>query len=186
MKTLVLLTLLVTGLLFIAFAKRRNDYVIDSKRMGDIKLGDKMKTLFEKYKDIDTLYFLGENGIRWKGYRINYIDASWLIVESSASDSSSIQRISTNSSVYTTINGYKVGDKISKIEQNLDKIDYLDREDGFKLLSDKLSFGFHIEEKYMDNFYYNLNGCNHCLKSINYMNSEATIQEITLPAGCDN
>ena len=105
-------------LLSCSIDKQSNDLSIDSKRIGDFQLCTKISDLIKKYPKAKPMDFEGDEGATWKGFKITFPNQEWIIIEASWIDTDKIWRMTTNSSKYTTINGYKVGDKISKIKKN--------------------------------------------------------------------
>ena len=181
---------ILTGFLFVGFLSfnsidRGNDYLIDSTKMGDIKLCDNISSIIKRYKTCtDTIFSGDEEGVTWKGKKVVLSDNYWILIEASWIDSTKIWRISTNSPNYQTINGYRVGDSISKIKQNHDDISYYESETGFELKSKPISFGFSIDSKYTDDFYKKVNECNNCPDYLKFINDNATITEIIISGDC--
>jgi hypothetical protein len=176
---------LLIGLLSCTSINKENDYVIDSKRVGDIKLCDNISSVINQYKTYKDTSFSGdEEGVTWKGKKIALSDTKWILIEASWIDSTKIWRISTNADKYKTINGYRVGDKISKIKKNRDEISYYESEAGFELKSKLLNFGFSIDSKYTDDFYKKVNDCNNCSDYIKYINDNAAITVIIISGDC--
>lgn len=172
------------GFISCSFNQQENDFIIDSSRVGDIKLCDKISDIIKKYPNSIAMEFEGDEGVTWKGQKILLAANEWILIEASWLDSTKIWRISTNSTKYSTVNGYKVGDKISKIKNNKDIISYYESEMGFQLESDKLNFGFELESKYMDDFYKKINDCNDCPDYMNLFSNEASIQNIIISGEC--
>ncbi len=129
--------------------------------------------------------FEGDEGETWTGKKLILDNDEWIIVESSWLDSTLISRISTNSRKFKTINGYKVGDKISKIIANKDRISFYEDMQGFELISDKFQFGFMIEEEYSQKFYDQIRE-NNPADFLKYIDSNASITEIILTSDCKN
>jgi hypothetical protein len=178
------LRIVLFGLVSCSSGKQENDFLIDSTKVGNIKLCDKISEVIKNYPHTETMNFEGDEGVTWKGQKIILPNNEWIIIEASWVDSNRIWRISTNSTKYTTVNGYKVGDKISKIKKNKDKITYYESVIGFELQSDKLNFGFELQENYADSFYREIDKCNHCLDYINLIDNEARIQNIIIAGEC--
>jgi hypothetical protein len=172
------------GFLSCSLKNQDNDFIIDSTRVGDIKLCDNISDVIIRYQNTKFMNFEGDEGVTWKGLKIILPDNEWLLLEASWIDSNRIWRISTNSIKYTTVNGYKVGDTVEKLKKSQDKISYYESEMGFELTSKDLKFGFQIESKFTDKFYKKVNDCNNCSDYINYLEDNATIQEIIISGGC--
>jgi hypothetical protein len=183
-QTIFLLTVATIGLLSCRIIKADNDFVIDSTRVGDIKLCDNISEIANKYQDTKPMEFEGDEGVTWKGLKITLPDNEWIIIEASWIDQNRIWRISTNSKKYSTVNGYKVGDQILKLKKDQGKISYYESEVGFEFISDKLSFGFLIESKYTEDFYKKVKKCNGCSNYVEYLSDTATIQEIIISGAC--
>jgi hypothetical protein len=181
-----LLLLLGIPLLFsCSIFKGQNDYVIDSTRMGDIKLCDKISKVVKKYTIDKHLRFEGDEGVSWPEERISLNNNEWVLIEASWVDTTRIWRISTNSSKYTTVNGYKIGDNIQKLKKNHEDISYYESEMGFSLNSKSLSFGFSIESKPTDDFYKNVNKFQPGADYLKYLDDNATITEIIIAGDCN-
>jgi len=172
------------GFLSCSIDKQSNDLTIDSKRIGDIQLCTKISDIVKKYPNAKPMDFEGDEGATWEGFKITFPNRKWIIIEASWIDSDKIWRITTNSAKYTTINGYKIGDKISKIKKNGDKISYYESEMGFELQSNKLNFGFELKNKFMENFFRKVNDCNNCPDYMNLLDDNASIQSITISGEC--
>jgi hypothetical protein len=183
-KTKTTLILFIIGLVSCSLMSKQNDHVIDVHRMGDIRLCDNISDVAKQFKSIENLSFEGDEGVTWTGKKVKLSDKEWILLESSWIDSSKIWRISTNSTKYTTENGYRIGDNVAKIKQNHDEILYNESEQGFELKSHSIRFGFSIEEKYTDDFYKKISDCNNCLDFQKFINDNATITEIIISGDC--
>lgn len=178
------LIIALVGFISCSIDKQSNDLSIDSKRIGDIQLCTKISELIKKYPNAKPMDFEGDEGVTWKGFKITFSNQEWIIIEASWIDIDRIWRITTNSPKYTTINGYKVGDKISKIKKSGDRISYYESEMGFELQSDKLNFGFELENRYTESFYKKINACNNWPDYMNLIDDNASIQSITISGEC--
>jgi hypothetical protein len=164
-----------------------NDFIIDSTRIGEIRICNKISELSELFKSTSDTTLEGDEEVSWKGKLINLPDDEWILVEASWIDSTSIWRITTNSKKYTTINGYKVGDHINKIKLQQDKIEY--SENGvpaFEVKSKNVSFWVTIESKYSDDFYQRIEKQTTPIDNFEIIDSNSTIQTITISGSCKN
>ena len=180
----VITIVILAALLSCSGFKANDDKTINSNGIGGIKLCDKISSILEKYPKAEVMNFEGDEGATWKGYKIMLPDKKWILVETSWEDSTRISRITTNSSKFTTINGYKVGDTIAKLKGNHENISYSESEMGFEVISKKLSFGFAIEPKYTKDFYEKVSSGKVGASYLDLLYNNATIQEITIAGGC--
>jgi hypothetical protein len=181
----ILIGYILIGFLSCIANDRGNDYIIDSTRIGDIKLCDNISSVLNRYKTyIDTSFTSDEEGVTWIGKKILLSDNYWILIESSWIDSTKIWRISTNSPKYQTINGYQIGDMVSKIKANHDDISFYESEAGFELKSKMISFGFSIDSKYTDDFYKKVVDCNNCPDYLKFIDDNAMITEIIISGDC--
>ena len=162
-----------------------NDYIIDSNKIGDIKLCGKISDLKKNYKNLKDTVFEGDEGVTWKGYVVKLNANEIVIVETSWIDSTSIFAITTNSEKYKTLNGYHVGDKISNIIANNEKIEFFEGEfHSFQLISKEIKFWFTIEEEYSNEFYQKLKESNGRMTFPELCNKDATIITIGISGKC--
>ena len=185
-KDLILLMLIsISLLLSCALFDKGNDYVIDSNRMGDIQLCDKISDIIKGYTNVKHMRFEGDEGESWPGEKIMLDKKEWILIEASWIDTTRIWRISTNSPKYTTVNGYKIGDKILKLKQNHEDISYYESEKGFSLNSESLSFGFSIDSKSTDDFYMSVNKFQPGADYLKFLDDNSTITEIIIAGNCN-
>ena len=161
-----------------------NDYIIDSTRIGNIKICNNLSDINNFYSQVIDTTLSGDEDVSWLGKKIILSDSEWILVEASWIDSTRIWRISTNSSIFTTVNGFKVGDSIKKMKENNLKIDYDESFIYFTAQSKQIEFGFNIESNYAEIFYKKVDECNHCSNYLDFLNDNASIQEITISGSC--
>ncbi len=175
---------ILAALLSCSSFKANDDTAINSNGIGGIKLCDKISAILEKYPKAETINFEGDEGAVWKGYKIMLPDKKWILVETSWEDSTRISRLTTNSPKFTTINGYRVGDMISKLKENHENISYSESEMGFEVISKGLNFGFAIEPEYTNEFYEKVSNGKVGASYLELIDNKATIQEITIAGSC--
>ena len=162
-----------------------DDSLIDSSRIGKIQICWNLANLQYIYKNILDTILSGDEDVSWKGKIIRLSSDEWLLAESSWIDSSRIWRISTNSKYFVTINGYRVGDYISKIKIQGDSIDYFEGEvQAFELKSKKINFCFTIESQYSNDFYKKSHIFKDRMDYFMAIDPNATIKTITISGSC--
>jgi hypothetical protein len=143
-------------------------------------------TIDKMFSNVQDSVFESE-GVEWPGKVVIHPDGTYTVFETSWTDKNRIWRVSTTSKAIKIQTPYQVGDKVEQIQRDGYQFTFNEGDGGeyYYFTNERLKhLGFRVEERYSNEFYKNVYDKG-WVDPTKYLNSKASIIELTISGGCD-